>query len=144
MTSYQERKCSSGDLHACDYSKLAKRGDATHTGSGCVVVPETSDFIADVELAALKSLTAPELRYFQVFYASGKVVVLTQHDINEAKCDWQLEQHIASVPDHLQARYRAMDTRVRTTLGERFMASGISPTSVYFRPTDVRDLKGAA
>jgi hypothetical protein len=55
-------------ISAINYGKGAESGKSTHSGSSQTVKPSSSDFIADVELAVIRSLNHSEWEYFVAIY----------------------------------------------------------------------------
>jgi len=87
------------------------------------------------------SLDSLLYRYFDRYYRTGSVIVLTQQEINQDGVDVELERHIADFPEALQSRFRLIDASMRMQLGRALMEQKISPVSGYMRPVDVRDLE---
>jgi hypothetical protein len=128
---YQESVASSGVLGAIQYHKGAEDGKATNTGSSQTIKPSTSDFIADIEIAARRSLDTGEHAYWTMFYKSCQVVV-------EPKDTGCLKEHIESFPEKYREAVASLDNRMRRKLGSRLIAVGIVPINKYLKSVDVR------
>lgn len=113
---WQELRFTSGGLDAMNYGRN-DGGSASNTACSAVVKASKSDFCADVEISARRSLSEAQLRYFNAYYRDGY---------------GQMED--------VSAESALMDLDVRETLGARLMRVGIYPRGRYFRATDVRGL----
>lgn len=132
---YQEARYGSGDLAAMLYEQGG--GKATNTGSSQTVKPSLSDMVADVDIAARRSLAPGEVAYWKTYYESGLVVVESPESMGDGK-DVSLEKHIASFTKSKRNAVRSLDFKVRYKVGCRLVYSGVSPIDVYMKPVDVR------
>ena len=114
---WQEIRSSCGGLEAMNYGK-EQGGYASNTACSSVVRPSKSDFCADIEISARRSLTEKQLSYFFKYYRDG------YGQLTEVSAECAL-----------------LDLSVREDLGARLMKVGIYPRGRYFRATDVRGLK---
>ena len=138
VPAYQERQHSSGTMKSATFSQSSGTGSATHTGGTCFVRPLDGDFLADVELAALRSLTSGQHAYWITYYQTCKVIVVTEAEKNKAGYDADLEEHVSTFPANRHEAVRSLDTKMREQMGRRFKDVGIHPLSLYLKPVDVR------
>lgn len=69
VSHYQELVSVGGGIGATDYSKGSNQGGkVTHTGSTLIIKPSKSDFICDVEKAAIRCLNTEEKQYWLRYY----------------------------------------------------------------------------
>jgi hypothetical protein len=107
---YQERAL----LGGLDPMEFSTKPDSHKQQTGRTTPrPSTSDFICDVELAALRSLPPLELACFNQFYKSGSMVV--------------------SDPEPKLAKH---DTSMRQLMGAALIQRGIFPLSEYLTPSN--------
>ena len=137
MPVYQELQAASGTIRATAYDRQAEAGRATNTGRSCLVETSDSDFLADVEISARRCLTSVELAYFDTFYKSGAVAVLTPPDIKAEGSDTALTAHLDDMPEDIRAELAKLDTAVRQKMGKRLIEVGLSPLGQYRAPVDV-------
>jgi hypothetical protein len=130
MSSYQEKVLTSGSVRNINYGSN-NGGKATHTGRPCVTGPSLSDFICDVEIAARRSLSPLQYRYFRDNYQSVNLVVLSRPDQIEEGVDSRLSEHIDSYPLEQQSTIAILDGRVRRNLGAQFMRVKLFPLNIY-------------
>jgi hypothetical protein len=170
VSRYQETSSASGGgLQAINYEKACTSGHATKEASS-FVRPSNSDFIADVEICAKQSLTPVELQFFNRCYKPKvhSVQVRKCNSIGETRLhpetrqeylvvgqierryipavvvgtgDSELTDYINTLLEKYRASAAVIDKRVRTKLGARLIAVGISPFSEYVREVDVRQPK---
>ncbi|WP_433964983.1 helix-turn-helix domain-containing protein [Tunturiibacter gelidiferens] len=119
-----------GDLHVNSFG--------TWRDLASVVGPETSDFLADVEISARRCLSTGELAYFTLYYESLQVVVST---LPRGSADKALDEYIQTFPEKQRAAVASIDNRMREKLGRRFIEVGIYPLSRYMEPRDVHGRK---
>lgn len=104
------------------YDDYKATGNAPNTGhSDGIITMSPSDFICDVEVAAGRVLTGPELSFFNFVYKAKD-----QNFIDN------LVQQIG------QTRYNSVKKRVQLKVGRILEARGVFPTAEYFRPVDCR------
>jgi hypothetical protein len=114
MTRYQDVIATSGTIKCMNYANNDK-GKVDHALRSCMVKPSMSDFIADVDICARKSLSPLQHRYFVQNYRSLNVLVEDQREAPECKI---------------------LDQRVREHLGAQLVKSKLFPLTLYMEPVD--------
>ena len=94
--------------------------------------PSTSDFIADVEKAAHRSLTEPEGMYFDVYYKSTDVIV---SETDSVEYDNSLSEHILKYHESKRTEAATYDSQMRHKVGTELIRVGIYPIAQYLSPT---------
>jgi hypothetical protein len=140
ISSYQEAISVSGTMSAVNF-EMNGAGKATHTKNSCLVKPSVSDFLADVEISARRSLDEMELVYFKSSYQSTNVVIANRMEQKEHGHDRFLAAHLESYSHDAREHIKALDARVRENLGARLVEVGIFPLNKYRAPVDVSKQK---
>lgn len=103
------------------YHHLAHSDEAPGSGNPMSIKILTSDFIADIELTAKKTLNTPEYKFFRDVY------------LNKTVDPEQLAADCLSNPSVL-----AMKCLVQEQLGKAFKAKHIYPVTKYFNGKELR------
>lgn len=111
VSAWQERLDAFNGLVTIQPATRIDGGRATHTGNTRIIRPFLSDFIADVELAARRVLTAVEFLYFTKTYRDSR------NDLS-----------------HVGLGFRKLDDTVRHKVGEELERVGLYPVERYFLP----------
>lgn len=131
ISQFQERYMASGSIQAMQYAQGAEDGKSTHSGSSQTVQPSHSDFVADVEICARRSLSKSDHAYWTLYYKSCQVVA-------EPGDTELLAAHINSFDERHRVAVASIDLRMRTNLGARLLEVKVAPLNEYLKAVDVR------